>query len=291
MGIQSLSAKLKSFARISKPKTMERGVAHMNKKNRNAKSLCAVLLSGALMLFTSANCFANETTPISEPTASAVLAATEITASTPEITVEPTEAITEATTETPQILTVPSSLMALSGESYVYNVTITFGSFDFYYDYGTWDSQNIKYTANAASKNPAAGTTDTFPGWYGFDGTTNKISIENMSIEKNVLITLQYTDTQLIGDTTDSATFPLQEGAVTMSCFTDAELTQPASGSFTNGCSFIVEGTPESLPATSKELYVSFSGKPLNKDGSDFKSAQSQRIGYITFTVSLPPSE
>lgn len=234
-------------------KTLERGVAQMNKMNRSAKSLCAVFLSLALIFFAPSNVFANA----------------------PDMSV-PVE-------------TLPPSLQtAAESESYIYSVTITFGSFDFYYDYGTWDSQNLKYAANASSKNPAADTVDTFPGWYGFDGTANKITVENMSVERPVRVKVEYTASPLANDATDNASFPLREGSVTMSCYENPELTQPASGSFTNGCSFTVDGSSASVAMVSKEIFVSFSGKPVNKDGTDFKSAQAQRIGYITLTVSLP---
>jgi hypothetical protein len=55
-----------------------------------------------------------------------------------------------------------------------------------------------------------------------------------------------------------------------------------------NGCSFDIEGVNSSGVSTVKDIYVSFSGRPVNPDGTDFVSAQAQRIGYITLTVSLP---
>ena len=174
-------------------------------------------------------------------------------------------------------------------ETYVYSITIEFGSFDFYYDYGVWDSANLQYKANEASKNPAKDTQNTFPGWYGFDGTANKISVHNYSLDGNtVKVNIDYTDVPLAGDTTDNVSFPLKKGAVTMTCYDDAAFTTMSSGAITNGCSFTMAGLDSSATPTSKEIYLSFSGRPVNTDDTNFISAQAQRIGYITLTISLP---
>ena len=60
---------------------------------------------------------------------------------------------------------------------YQYLVTIEFGSFQFWYDWGEWDVEKLAYTKDASSKDPAAGTVDGGPGWYGFDGVTNRIGV------------------------------------------------------------------------------------------------------------------
>ena len=255
----------------------------MNRIFNKARSLCAVLLSGALAFFGAARVLANDTT--AEALTTTALTTQVLTeSSTVETTVQTQTAELSTTAQT----VVPANIQALAEESYVYNVTVTFGSFDFYYDYGTWDSENLKYAANASSKNPAADTADTFPGWYGFDGVTNKITVENSSTAGEVQIHIQYTDTSLEGDTTDNIAFPLRLGSVTMSCYDNAALTMPASGAIANGCSFHVAGLAAAPQPTVKDIYVSFSGKPLNTDGTNFVSAQTKRIGYITLTVSLP---
>ena len=217
----------------------------MNRIFKKAKSLCAVLLSCAVV-------FAS---------APKILSADE-----PSSSVDPD-----------------------THETYVYSITIEFGSFDFYYDYGVWDSANLQYKANEASKNPAKDTQNTFPGWYGFDGTANKISVHNYSLDGNtVKVNIDYTDVPLAGDTTDNVSFPLKKGAVTMTCYDDAAFTTPTAGAVPNGCSFVVDGLHGEGNFTTKDIYVSFSGKPIKADGTDFESAQAQRIGYITLTVSLP---
>ncbi len=256
----------------------------MNRIFNKARSLCAVLLSGALAFSSSASVHAEETTATAAMTIEATTVATTTATTVATTTATTTQSVLATTTP----VIVPPVQTLGEGESYVYNVTITFGSFDFYYDYGTWDSQNLKYAANQSSSDPAAGTVDTFPGWYGFDGTANKITVENASTAGDVQVTVQYTDAPLAGDSTDTVAFPLLPGCVTMYCYDDAAFSRPASGSFNNGCSFPVSGLDAALQPTTKDIYVSFSGKPLKADGTDFVSAQTQRIGYITLTVSLP---
>lgn len=268
----------------------------MNRIFKRARSLCAVLLSGALAFTGAMRVHAEETAEITAATTAttATTSATTVTTTATTATTSATTAATTTTTTAQSVLTTVAPVtvppvQTLDGEeSYVYNVTITFGSFDFYYDYGTWDSQNLKYSANQSSTDPAAGTVDTFPGWYGFDGTANKITVENSSIAGGVQVTVQYTDTPLSGDTTDTVAFPLLSGSVMMSCYEDAAFTLPSPGAFNNGCSFPVAGLDAALQPTTKDIYVSFSGKPLNTDGTAFVSAQTRRIGYITLTVSLP---
>ena len=65
-----------------------------------------------------------------------------------------------------------------TSNEYKYAVTIEFGSMTFCYDYGAWDVNEMRYKASDASQYPANGTTQGFPGWYGFDGTANRISVK-----------------------------------------------------------------------------------------------------------------
>lgn len=68
-------------------------------------------------------------------------------------------------------------------ESYRYLLEIEYsGTFTFIYDWGVWDSNKCEYVASQESQYPAADTTDGMPGWYGFDGVTNKITFTNRSI-------------------------------------------------------------------------------------------------------------
>lgn len=61
---------------------------------------------------------------------------------------------------------------------YQYAITIEFGPMTFYYDYGTWNADEMRYVSDAASAHPSADTVEGYPGWYGFDGVANKISVK-----------------------------------------------------------------------------------------------------------------
>lgn len=65
--------------------------------------------------------------------------------------------------------------------SYVYAIDIEFGNLAFYYDYGVWNVNTMRYEASETSTDPAIGTAAGFPGWYGFDGTSNLIKVTNRS--------------------------------------------------------------------------------------------------------------
>ena len=70
---------------------------------------------------------------------------------------------------------------------YTYVVTIEYGSFQFWYDWGEWDVDKLTYTNDISSKDPAAGTTDGGPGWYGFDGVTNRIGVSYQAVDQGDL--------------------------------------------------------------------------------------------------------
>ena len=72
-------------------------------------------------------------------------------------------------------------------EGYVYAIDIEFGNLAFYYDYGVWNVNTMRYEAAVTSGEPAVGTEDGFPGWYGFDGQSNLIQITNRSAEGNAV--------------------------------------------------------------------------------------------------------
>ena len=75
----------------------------------------------------------------------------------------------------------PSEIATTDG--YRYNLEIEYsGTFTFTYDWGVWDPDKCMYVASQESKYPAAGTTNGMPGWYGFDGVTNKITFTNYSV-------------------------------------------------------------------------------------------------------------
>lgn len=66
----------------------------------------------------------------------------------------------------------------LDEQGYKYAVTIEFGPMTFCYDYGKWNVDEMRYRSDDASSNPANGTVQGYPGWYGFDGTANRISVK-----------------------------------------------------------------------------------------------------------------
>ena len=121
---------------------------------------------------------------------------------------------------------------AKSGD-YKYAVTIEFGSMTFCYDYGRWDVNEMRYKTDGEIGNPASGTEAGYPGWYGFDGTANRISVkysnenetDSSTQNRKLAVTLDYRAL--------FATEGRVVGGVTMEFYSDASLTAPFSPSFT----------------------------------------------------------
>ena len=158
---------------------------------------------------------------------------------------------------------------------YKYAVTIEFGSMSFSYDYGKWDVTEMRYKANAASKNPANGTTEGYPGWYGFDGTANRISVkysnenetDTATQNRNLAVTLSY-----------SMLTSEKVRGVEMDFYSNAALTAPVTPSFT---------VPHTDPEKKDEktvIYASLRGEPT-ENGGKFLSDSFVPVGMLTIRV------
>ena len=161
---------------------------------------------------------------------------------------------------------------------YKYAVTIEFGSMTFCYDYGRWDVNEMRYKANAASKNPANGTTEGYPGWYGFDGTANRISVkysnenetDGDTQNRNLSVTLDY---RML-----SASEGRVVGGVAMVFYSDAALTVPFLPSFT------VPHTDPEDENVKTVIYTSLRGEPT-ENGGKYLSDSFVPVGMLTIRV------
>ena len=81
-----------------------------------------------------------------------------------------------------------------------YTIDLAWGSLSFIYDRGTWDTNKLEYCSQESSLFPANGTINGKPGWYGFNGEANKITIYNSSendpITANVRVSKEVKDTE-----------------------------------------------------------------------------------------------
>ena len=181
------------------------------------------------------------------------------------------------------LLSVPAFPVQANGgdpksDGYKYAVTIEFGSLTFAYDYGKWDVNEMRYKANAASKNPASGPTEGYPGWYGFDGTANRISVkysnengaDSLTQNRNLSVTLSYR-------ALSSKEGQVVDG-VSMDFYSDAALTAGFSPSFT-----VPQTDPENENAKTV-IYASLRGAPT-KNGGKFLSDSFVPVGMLTIRV------
>lgn len=163
-------------------------------------------------------------------------------------------------------------------DGYKYAVTIEFGSMTFAYDYGKWDVNEMRYKAGTASDHPANGTKKGYPGWYGFDGTANRISVkysnENVAdggtLNRNLSVTLSYRAL--------SATNERVVDGVAMEFYSDVTLKNLFPSEFT-----VPHTDPEDENAKTV-IYASLRGEPT-ENGNKFLSDSFVPVGMLTIRV------
>ena len=163
-------------------------------------------------------------------------------------------------------------------DGYKYAVTIEFGSMTFCYDYGKWDVNEMRYKTDDASQNPANGTESGYPGWYGFDGTANRISVKYSNENE----TDTPTQNRKLAVTLDYRTLSSAEGrvvdGVVMDFYSDAALTVPFSPSFT------VPHTDPEDENVKTVIYTSLRGEPT-ENGGKYLSDSFVPVGMLTIRV------
>ena len=165
----------------------------------------------------------------------------------------------------------------------VYAMAIEFGSLSFYYDYGNWNVNTMRYEADANSTGPADGTTSGFPGWYGFDKTSNKIVLTNSSVNgKSITVSLDYR-----GLTAPEAVTAQAEHAVTgVSMRVTGDAWTHASGNRYTAAIPAPQGAGSNpVPV---EAYIHLSGEPKLSNGSPYDSQTLQPIGMLIIKIESP---
>lgn len=157
---------------------------------------------------------------------------------------------------------------------YTYSVEITFGSLSFVYDWGTWSTSHLRYEADNSSTNPASGTEQGFPGWYGFDGTANMVSVKYLRSETdttqydNLSVTLEYAP--LTGTSAVSG--------VEMELFTASDFSSGSKVAGTNNFALTVQNNKAT------DYWISLKGVPMSGSNS-FDSDTLTAIGTLTFRL------
>lgn len=158
--------------------------------------------------------------------------------------------------------------------SYTYSVEITFGSLSFVYDWGTWSTSHLRYEADGSSTHPASGTEQGFPGWYGFDGNANMVSVKYLRSETdttkydNLSVTLEYAP--LTGTSAVSG--------VEMELFTASDFSSGSKVAGTNNFALTVQNNKAT------DYWISLKGVPMSGSNS-FDSDTLTAIGTLTFRL------
>lgn len=170
-----------------------------------------------------------------------------------------------------------------SETEYRYSVEIEFGSMTFCYDYGTWNPSNLRYEAEE-TESPAAGTVAGFPGWYGFDGIANRISVRYNDKDDNgsnpshnyLQVTLSYRSLQeKDGVTTDS----IGVTGITPELYGNESLKNLIETIGENG-SVLSVAKGEQI-----SVWLSLKGEPTAKNGGAFTSVNLVPVGMLTIAL------
>lgn len=156
-------------------------------------------------------------------------------------------------------------------DSDVYALDIEFGSLTFTYDYGVWDVNDMRYEASSTSTNPADGTVAGYPGWYGFDGTANKITVINRSAlgDHSISVSLTYRE------------FNDSEVSSGLKKVTGVEMTLNGTG--WNAVS-VNQYSTEIAAGSSATCLVQLSGEPVVSTGKYFSDFM-QPVGMLTLRI------
>lgn len=176
------------------------------------------------------------------------------------------------------ILPVHADNKETKSDGYKYAVTIEFGSMTFCYDYGKWDVNEMRYKTDDLSRSPANGTETGYPGWYGFDGTANRISVKYSNENE----TDSPTQNRKLAVTLNYRALSSAEGrvvaGVSMDFYSDAALTVPSSPSF------MVPHTSTEDENAKTVLYASLRGEPT-ENGGKYLSDSFVPVGMLTIRV------
>ena len=161
---------------------------------------------------------------------------------------------------------------AAVNENDIYALDIEYGSLSFYYDYGIWNVNTMRYEAAATSEAPAVGTKDGMPGWYGFDNTANRITVINRSAGKYIDVDLTYRSLE--------AHELSQAGAPDVVTGVNMTVTGADGRAWLNNSVRVSgENGPNSVVG-----YIQLSGEP-QVDGERYESSNMYPIGMFTLTI------
>lgn len=167
----------------------------------------------------------------------------------------------------------------------VYAMDIEFGSLSFYYDYGNWNVNTMRYEADANSTGPADGTTSGFPGWYGFDGTSNKIVLKNGSVNgSSITVSMNYRG--LNDDEVAAAGAKHAVKGVSMIVTGDA-WTLDSGNRYTAVIPATRDAGGHPVPV---DAYIHLSGEPKLENSSPYESQTLQPIGMLIIKIESPLS-
>ena len=203
------------------------------------------------------------------------------------------------------VATDPNAVVQQDGEArgatYRYVVNVEFGSMSFYYDWGRWDVDKLAYVSDSTSSSPAATTAAGAPGWYGFDGLSNRIGLNYRRIGNEAgteyLKVSMYFD--FAADAAGASTFARDHMSLSLydtsdfggfvadmnaqNAYTTTLLIAPAVDDYTT------PGIDEA--ELMQDYYLSLNGAPYLADDTPYKNGTPTSLGLLTIRIDFASAQ
>lgn len=194
-----------------------------------------------------------------------------------------------------ETLNVVSPLAQERYASYRYVVNVEFGSMSFYYDWGRWNVDEIAYVADSTSSSPSALTDDGAPGWYGFDGTTNRIALNYRRVGNEAGTEYLRVSMHFDFATNDAGTPVFANEQIAFSLYDTADFGGYVTGmnaqnAYTAGLVIAPSVDDVSTPTVDEseimqDYYLSVDGAPYWSDMTRYENGTPTSLGLLTIRI------
>lgn len=178
-----------------------------------------------------------------------------------------------------------------------YQVRVTWGQMTFVYDKGKYDSNSMEIkrkTTDEEYSGVEAGADDGMPNkWYGFDGTNNKVKIENLStvpINSTAVVSSDIT-ADIIGETSVQLYFKsgAPEGSLDSKWLCNSEVSRIPSN--LEKVSHATEGEKMRTFGKGEGLFCEIPGKAFKEDGTESDPSNAANSGEFFLNITGQPGD
>ncbi|MBO5898110.1 MAG: hypothetical protein J6R04_03770 [Clostridia bacterium] len=179
--------------------------------------------------------------------------------------------------------------------TYRYVVNVEFGSMSFYYDWGRWNVDELAYVSDSTSSAPAATTVGNAPGWYGFDGLSNRIGLNYRRVGNEA--GTEYLKVSMVFEHATNAdgtpTFARDHMSLSLydtSDFGGFVADMNAQNAFATTLLIAPAVDDVATPTVDEaelmqDYYLSLNGAPYLADGTPYKNGTPTSLGLLTIRI------